>query len=163
VVAASFSMLSLLPAVLLHLWLEDRLRPAVVCGYLLSAVAIGLHFWEVRGGNPALHQSALLLITGGFVILTGAARALAGFPRGGGRMAASMCLALFAMSFVHFGSAHAVEAWSSELVIHHAGIPLALFVLLQDYRFVLLDAFVRFLANALLAALLTWLMIVAVL
>jgi hypothetical protein len=38
---------------------------------------------------------------------------------------------------------------------------LALFVLLQDYRFVLLDAFVRFLANALLAAVLTWLVIAA--
>jgi hypothetical protein len=38
---------------------------------------------------------------------------------------------------------------------------LALFVLLQDYRFVLLDAFVRFLANALLAASLTGLVIVA--
>jgi hypothetical protein len=47
------------------------------------------------------------------------------------------------------------------LVVHHAGIPLALFVLLQDYRFVLLDAFVRFLANALLAALLTGLVILA--
>jgi len=72
-----------------------------------------------------------------------------------------MSLALFATSFVHFGSAHAVEAWSAELLVHHAGIPLALFVLLQDYRFVMLDAFVRFLANALLAAALTWLMILA--
>src|SRR5436190_725149 len=80
---------------------------------------------------------------------------------GGGRMAASMSLALFAMSFVHFGSAHALQAWSGELVVHHAGIPLALFVLLQDYRFVLLDAFVRFLANAFLAAVLTWAMIQA--
>jgi two-component system, LytTR family, sensor kinase len=67
-----------------------------------------------------------------------------------------MCSALFAMSFVHFGSGHALHAWSSELALHHAGIPLALFVLLQDYRFVLLDAFVRFLANALLAAILTF-------
>ena len=72
-----------------------------------------------------------------------------------------MCLALFAMSFVHFGTGHAGQAWSSELVVHHAGIPLALFVLLQDYRFVLLDAFVRFLANALLAAVLTGLVIEA--
>ena len=76
-------------------------------------------------------------------------------------MAASMSLALFATSFVHFGTGHAGQAWSAELFIHHAGIPLALFVLLQDYRFVLLDAFVRFLANALLAAVLTWLLIQA--
>jgi hypothetical protein len=70
-----------------------------------------------------------------------------------------MCLALFATSFIHFGTGHASQAWSSELIVHHAGIPLALFVLLQDYRFVLLDAFVRFLANALLAAILTTLLI----
>src|ERR1051326_128818 len=73
----------------------------------------------------------------------------------GFRVLASMCLALFATSFIHFGAGHASQVWSSELVFHHAGIPLALFVLLQDYRFVLLDAFVRFLANALLAAVLS--------
>jgi hypothetical protein len=72
---------------------------------------------------------------------------------------AAMCLALFAMSFVHFGVGHANQAWASELVVHHAGIPLALFLMLQDYRFVLLDAFIRFLANALLAAIVTLLMI----
>jgi two-component system LytT family sensor kinase len=159
VVAASFSVLSLLPAVLLHLWLEDGQRPLVVSGYILSGCAVAMHFWEIRGNGAALHQVALLVITIGFLVLTGAAVAR---RRGGaGRMAASMSLALFATSFVHFGSAHAVQAWSGELVVHHAGIPLALFVLLQDYRFVLLDAFVRFLANAFLAAVLTWLMILA--
>jgi two-component system sensor histidine kinase AlgZ len=169
IVAASFSVLSLLPAVLLHLWLEDRQRPVVVCGYLLSSLAVAMHFWEVGGENPTLHQSALLLITAGFLILTGIAVGTAAFRGGaprkaeGGRITASMCLALFAMSFIHFGGDHPVQAWSGELIIHHAGIPLALLVLLQDYRFVLLDAFVRFLANALLAAGVTWLMIRTVL
>jgi signal transduction histidine kinase len=74
-------------------------------------------------------------------------------------MSGAMCAALFAMSFVHFGAEHPAHAWSSELALHHAGIPLARFGLLQDYRFVLLDAFVRFLANALLAAGVTFLMI----
>jgi len=167
VIAVSFSVLSLLPAVLLHLSIRDA-RPALVaCGYSLSAVAVAMHFWEIRGNGPALHQAALLLITVGFLLLTGIAVAVAlsrGDPRhrlGSARIAASMCLALFAMSFVHFGAGHAGQAWSSELIVHHAGIPLALFVLLQDYRFVLLDAFVRFLANALLAAVLTWLVIEA--
>ena len=58
---------------------------------------------------------------------------------------ASMCLLLFSMSFVHFGSGHPLHAWSSEVALHHGGIPLALFILMQDYRFVLLDAFMRFL------------------
>jgi hypothetical protein len=64
-----------------------------------------------------------------------------------------MSLFLLAMSFVHLGGAHANQIWSQELAFHHAAIPVALFVLLQDYRFVLLDAFLRFLANVLLAAL----------
>jgi LytS/YehU family sensor histidine kinase len=35
---------------------------------------------------------------------------------------------------------------------HHIGIPVALIVLLQDYRFLLLDTFIRFLMNSALAA-----------
>ncbi len=167
VVALSFSVLSVLPAVLLQISLEGSQPALVLCGYSLSAVAVAAHFLELAGNGASLHQLALLVITVGFLLLAGTAAARAAFPRGkrapsgGGRILASMCLALFAMSFVHFGAGHASHAWSSELVIHHAGIPLALFVLLQDYRFVLLDAFVRFLANAVLAAALAWLAVAA--
>ena len=63
-----------------------------------------------------------------------------------------MVLFLFAISFAHFSSEHAHLAWSKEIALHHAGIPLALFVLLQNYRFLLLDAFLRFVVNATLAA-----------
>ena len=165
-IAISFSVLSLLPAVLLHVSVGTTRSYLVVCGYGLSIVAVAMHFREIHGNGPKLHQVALLLITVGFLLLTAVAVGEAVF-RGkhhrpdGARIAASMCLALFAMSFVHFGEGHASQAWSSELIVHHAGIPLALFVLLQDYRFVLLDAFVRFLANALLAALLAGLAIEA--
>jgi hypothetical protein len=167
VVAISFSVLSLLPAVLLQLSLGGSQHAVVVGGYVLSAVAVGMHFWEIAGNGAALHQDALLLITVGFLALTAIAVTAVALRRdplrrsGGARIATAMCLALFAMSFVHFGAGHASHAWSSELLVHHAGIPLALFILLQDYRFVLLDAFVRFLANALLAAVLTWLVIEA--
>jgi hypothetical protein len=163
VVATSFSVLSLLPAVLLQVSLEGGWPALVSAGYVLSATAVVMHFWEIQGNGATLHQTALLVITVGFLtlaVVAGAAPALRK-RRGGIRVLASMCLALFAMSFVHFGNGHASQAWSSELVVHHAGIPLALFVLLQDYRFVLLDAFVRFLANALLAAVLTGLVIAA--
>jgi two-component system, LytTR family, sensor kinase len=154
VVAISFSVFSLLPAVLLHISIEDT--RLIRAGYLLSGIAVVMHFREIQGNGEKLHQIALLLITVGFLLLTGIAvfrAALGDRGTGGTRIFASMCLALFAISFVHFGAGHVGQAWSSELVVHHAGIPLALFVLLQDYRFVLLDAFIRFLANALLAAL----------
>jgi hypothetical protein len=161
VVAFSFSVLSLLPAVLLHISAGESRRPVVLTGYALSAVAVVMHFWEIAGNDATLHQMALRLITIGFLLLTLATVLAPAAPDQGRdhpgrtRLLASMCLALFATSFVHFGTGHPSHAWSSELVFHHAGIPLALFVLLQDYRFILLDAFVRFLANALLAAVLT--------
>jgi two-component system LytT family sensor kinase len=161
-VAFSFSVLSFLPAVLLHISLGDSLRPVISVGYLLSLTATFLHFSELWGGSLRLHEIALSLITIGFGILT--AIALAGLalqrtPEKRGktsRMLGAMCASLFAMSFVHFGGGHPPQAWSKEIALHHAGIPLALFVLLQDYRFVLLDAFIRFVANVFLAALMTF-------
>ena len=156
-VAVTFSILSVLPAVLLNISLGDRLPVVAVCGYALSGVAVAMHFWEVAEHSPTLHQTALRLITVGFLTLTAASFARKPDRRSGGtRIAAAMCMALFAMSFVHFGPGHGHEAWSSELFLHHAGIPVALFLLLQDYRFVLLDAFIRFAANGMLAAALSW-------
>ena len=121
VVAVSFSVLSLLPAVLLHISLKES-RPVVVrAGYLLSAIAVVMHFSEIFDGGPRSISRALLLITVGFLVLTAAAVAGPVFSRtarssGGVRIAASMCLALFAMSFLHFGTGHADQAWSGELV-----------------------------------------------
>jgi two-component system, LytTR family, sensor kinase len=162
VVAFSFSVLSFLPAVLLHISLGNSLRAVSATGYLLSLTATGLHFWELSDASPKYHQIALSLITIGFSVLT--VIALVSLARQPGRekpgktsrMLGAMCCSLFAMSFVHFGSGHPPQAWSKEILLHHAGIPLALFVLLQDYRFVLLDAFIRFLANAFLAGLITF-------
>ena len=154
-----FSVVSLLPAVLLQLCLLDRFRWIVRAGYGLSAFAGAAHVVELIQDNADYHRLGLLVISIGFGLLTAVtvlkvfwsaeshSRAL------NSRILAAMSLFLFAMSFVHFGDGHTYQAWSTELAIHHAGIPLALFVLLQDLRFVLLDAFIRFLANGLLAGL----------
>jgi len=151
-VAASFSVLSLLPAVLFDLCLEDGSRWLVRAGYILSAVSIALHLAELFTHSSAYHRLSLTLITIGFGALTAIAAAT-GRTRTS-RLIGTMSLFLLAMSFVHLGSGHAQQIWSQELAFHHAAIPLALLVLLQDYRFVLLDAFLRFLANVLLAGLL---------
>jgi signal transduction histidine kinase len=161
-VAFSFSVLSFLPAVLLHISLGPSLRAISATGYVLSLTATVLHFWELSNTSPAYHRIAISLITIGFSILTAIALAGLAWERGRekpgrtSRMLGAMCSSLFAMSFVHFGSGHPPAAWSKEILLHHGGIPLALFVLLQDYRFVLLDAFIRFLANAFLAGLITF-------
>ena len=158
--AVSFASLSLLPAVLLHLSLDGKFRQVAIAGYLLSATATVMHLCE--GLQPALHlhKWALWLITGGFGVLTVvyAAGVLREGKAARGRTSqilASMCLLLFAVTFSHFGSNAESQPWR-ELIVHHAGIPVALLVLLQDYRFVFVDAFVRFLANVILAALLAY-------
>jgi signal transduction histidine kinase len=155
-IAVGFSVLSLLPAVLFDLCLERRYRPLVQGGYALSVLATVLHVAEVFRANASYHRWALTSITIGFGILTLIAAVLVYRDEHDrattSRVAGTMSLFLLAMSFVHFGSGHARQIWSHELAFHHAAIPLALLVLLQDYRFVLLDAFFRFLANVFLAA-----------
>ena len=155
IVAASFSVLSLLPAVLLHISLESQHRPIWIAGYALSSGAIVLHIADLVTGQPAFHFAALLVVTIGFAALTiiSVMVELRQKNRAAtSRLVGAMVLFLFAISFAHFGTEHGHQAWSREIALHHAGIPLALFVLLQNYRFLLLDAFLRFVVNATLAA-----------
>lgn len=160
IIAGSFSVLSLLPAVLLHISLRSRPRFLWVTGYVVSVIAVALHIGDLITTAPRFHYAAILLVTIGFGVLTLASvlqEAFSGPHDGSGRrLAGAMVLFLFAISFVHFESAHDIKAWSGEAALHHAGIPLALFVLLQDYRFLLLDAFIRFLVNGILAAFTVW-------
>ncbi len=161
--ATSSCAFSLLPAVLLHISPAGRYRFIVAGGYALSLSAVAIHTSEFFVPAPDHHRFALDIITIGFGTLTAiAAGRLFANAEGGNRhrllsrVVGTMALFLFAMSFVHFGGSERPHSWQLELVLHHAGIPLALFVLVQDYRFVLLDAFLRFLANIFLAAVVTF-------
>ncbi len=161
-VAIGFSVLSLLPAVLFDLCLRDRFRILVRLGYGLSAVTIALHVMELFQPSSQYHRLGLTLITIGYGTLTciAAGGVLASRDQNRramtSRLFGTMSLFLLAMSFVHLRGEPGTPIWSRELAFHHAAIPLALLVLMQDYRFVLLDAFLRFLANVLLAALFTF-------
>src|SRR5258708_8119424 len=68
--AASFSSLSLLPAVLLHLSLNGKFRFIAATGYLLSVVATTMHLCERLLPATYLHKWALGVITVGFGGLT---------------------------------------------------------------------------------------------
>jgi len=154
--ALSFSVLSLLPAVLLHISLRSRRRAVWIGGYVLSGVAVALHLADWLTQVPGLHYAALLVVTLGFAALT-ILSVILEWRRdnraAGSRLAGAMALFLFAISFAHFGAGHPQQlAWSKEAALHHAGLPLALLFLLQDYRFLLMDAFLRFIVNATLAA-----------
>ena len=160
--AASFSfiVLSLLPAVLFNIALQERLTTLARAGYIVSAAAVAMHVAEIFMPRAQLHELGLLLVSFGFGALTAIAVVMlsreghSATARARQRILAAMSLFLLATSFLHFGGTHA-HAWSEEIALHHAGIPIALYVLLQDYRFLLLDAFVRFLANTILAVAMT--------
>ena len=149
--------LSFLPAVLLHLSLGTRFRITVLCGYFVGFAGTVLNAVGLLFSSTRYHSAAIIVLTAGFSLAT-MASALLVFRTDTAirqplfsRIIGALSLFLLALSFVHY-STGAVAFWPLELALHHAGIPLALFVLLQDFRFVLLDAFVRFTANMLLAA-----------
>lgn len=154
-VALSTSALSLLPAVLLQLALGGRpFRAIVAAGWALGLAAVAMHAAENLLAGPT-HQTALAITTLGFGFLTLAAtigllRQGAAERRATSRLVGSMALFLFAVSLAHVGSEEH-SGWAIEILVHHGGIALALIVLLQDYRFLLLDSFVRVLANLILA------------
>jgi two-component system LytT family sensor kinase len=153
VMAVSFSVLSLLPAILLQVAVRRQQQTIVGLGYLISLCAVALHVSELFSASVLPHQVALLLVAIGFGGLT-----IAAFLIGRARYKDSTellslaCLLLFTTSFPHFGYQHVGSPWSLEITWHHIGVPVALVVLLRDYRFLLLDTFVRFLMNSALAS-----------
>ena len=154
--AVTVCSLSFLPAVLLHLSLDGKFRSLAFIGYLLGVMATLMHLVEGLFPAAPLHRSAIWVIVFGFGALTiiYAVRVLwegRQTRQRTSQIIASMSLLLFAVTFSHFASGHPNQPWK-EVLIHHAGIPIALLILLQDYRFVFLDAFVRFLANVIFAA-----------
>lgn len=157
VATGSLAVLSLLPCTLLHLALEGDHVWLDRVGFAIAACAAAVHVSNALGLPLASPEEGISLIRYGF-----SATAMAGAvlmareskPRRGAgmRFLAAMALFLLAASFVHFGGGQETGAWLHELVFHHAGIPLALFVILQDYRFLLLDVFLRLAIAGLLAA-----------
>jgi signal transduction histidine kinase len=147
---------SLLPCVLFDVVIGGRPRWAARAGYSLSAAAALLHLGELVSDSKILHGAGLYLVAAGF----GALAIYAAF-RTRERALPALAILLLSLSILHFAEDELHTALWVELLVHHAGIPLAMFVLLQDYRFVFLDALIRFFANILVAlvfaaAALTW-------
>lgn len=144
VITASFSMLTMLPAVLLQVAVRARHRVITALGYLLSTAAMSLHVAELFSGSSFLHQTSLLVVAVGFACLSGVALITDWFLSGKpdrSQCISLICLFLFTSSFLHFGYDHTSSPWAAEITWHHIGVPVALIVLLKDYRFLLLDTF----------------------
>jgi two-component system, LytTR family, sensor kinase len=148
--ALAFGALSLLPAVLLDICLQGNNPKLRMAGYLLGATCAVLHGAEIFIDNERVHSAALLSLSIGFAILSVLSIA-EHRKRPESPAAAGYCLLALSLSFLHFlAGAHQNNLWT-ELILHHAGIPIALIVILEEYRFLLLDAFLRLLTSGALA------------
>ncbi len=155
--AFSMAVLSLLPCTLLHLALGGEHAWLHRAGYVLSTWAALIHALDAVGVSIADPDIGTAIISYGFsglAIVSAVVLAHQGsrHRRTGMRVLAAMALLVFSVSFFHFRHEHSAVAWIHELLAHHAVIPLALFVLLQDYRFLLLDVFIRLAGAGALAA-----------
>ena len=151
--AVSFTALGFLPAVVVHSVLlsrlsdkERRLTQLIsVAAYSLSGAAGILHFYDaiVLGYGPSLW--ALRLLTFGYIalliVLFLATRRQVGWKKA----VWASALAVFAVSALHLSHHHdaGTDAWFTELIGHHASLPLALAILYEDYRFAFADIFLK--------------------
>lgn len=151
VLALAFSALGFLPAVVVHSILEGRpsatrsrlTRTLIAIAYGLSATASVLHASAALQGLPVPSPAALWLLTIGFSIM---ALLLLLFTRQqavGRRGIWIVAFSVFAVSALHFNRHVGDESWWTELVGHHASLPLALAILHQDYRFAFADLFLK--------------------
>jgi signal transduction histidine kinase len=88
-------------------------------------------------------RPALWLLTVGFVVLTVFLLVVTREQPAERRGTWVVALAVFALSALHFGRHVGNESWWVELAGHHASLPLALAILIQDYRFAFADLFLK--------------------
>jgi two-component system, LytTR family, sensor kinase len=161
--AAAFAALGFLPAVVVHSSLQMQeqrsARVLIVAAYALSAAGALLQLRAALTHQDIPSSLALTMLTAGYIAVIALLALLA--PRGprAGWTLSAVALAAFAVMALHLQRhTSGAEGWPIELVGHHASLPLALVILYQDYRFALVDIFLKrvltLLAVVLLAGLL---------
>ena len=151
--AASYTALGFLAAVVVHSvargsstsghvsWVA---RAIVRMAYACSGVAGLFHVAAAATGGTLPSFAGLVLLTGGLLVLAPALVVSTGAQGRDRRALWMIALAIFAVSAVHLSRFHGVnESWATELVGHHASIPLAFAILYQDYRFAFADLFLK--------------------
>src|SRR3989441_3943669 len=160
--AAAFSSLGFLPAVVVHSALRTaevtRVQYLVLAAiaYAMSGIATIMNMYTAITAGTAPSQAALIGLTAGFGFLLVALLVLTRGQVKRGRVLSVVAMSVFAVSALHLSGNHVTgeDTWWMELAGHHASLPLALLILYQDFRFAFADIFLkRALAFILLAGL----------
>ena len=112
--------------------------------YACASLAGLMQLFAAATGRPLPWSAALVLLTTGLTVLALTLVVTARDQPDGRRALWMIGLALFAVSALHLSSFHGTaESWPTELLGHHASIPLAFAILYQDYRFAFADLFLK--------------------
>jgi signal transduction histidine kinase len=162
IIAASFTALGFLPAVVVHsAWQAQEKDKAWLTAKWITFTAYGLstiagvwHFVSNVNHNNTPSQMALRALTVGYVVLIGVLFFTTRKQTKEKRVVWAAALAVFAISALHLSQHHAgaVNASAIELIGHHASLPLALAILYQDFRFAFADLFLKRALSLLLLA-----------
>ena len=121
-----------------------RLRQVALAGYVCAGAAGVMQLFAAATGRALPWSPGLLVMTVGLAALSIALLLTTRHQPHGRRALWMTALALFAVSALHLGQFHgASEGWITELLGHHASIPLAFAILYQDYRFGFADLFLK--------------------
>lgn len=148
-IAVSYSALGFLPSVVVHaVWKNSEsentdTRWLTYAAYGLSALAAFFHFQSaIFYGNAPSGLALRALTFGSLALLAGLL--LASFRRKIENKAVWVAaLLIFALSALHLSAPREENSWLVELVAHQSSLPLALAILVQDYRFAFADLFLK--------------------
>jgi two-component system LytT family sensor kinase len=151
--AVSFTALGFLPAVVVQSVLLGRLsqtesrisRAISIAAYCLSATAGVLHFHVAFSVGASSSLWALRLLTFGYMALLAGLFLSTHRQEGWKKAVWATALAVFAVSALHLSHHRGggADEWYTELLGHHASLPLALAILYEDYRFAFADIFLK--------------------
>jgi len=147
--AVSYSALGFLPSVVVHsAWKNSEYENSMVrlltfSAYGLSVLAGVFHFRSAAFSDIAPSDSSLQILTFGSLALL-AGLLIFNFRQTLEKKAIWItALLIFAVSALHLRSETEGNSWLVELVAHQSSLPLALAILLQDYRFAFADLFLK--------------------
>ncbi len=156
--AVSYSALGFLPSVVVYsAWKNAENENATVrfltfFSYGLSIFASILHFYSAIVSGIAPSDLALQILTFGALGLLAGLLVFTFRQTLEKKAVWITALLIFAVSALHLSSEKEESSWLVELVAHQSSLPLALAILLQDYRFAFADLFLKRALSLLLLA-----------
>jgi len=156
--AISYSALGFLPSVVVHsAWKNNEsesknVRWLTFTAYGLSIFAALLHFQSAIFKSVAPSDLALRVLTFGSLALLAGLLIFTFRQKIQNKAVWISALSVFAVSALHLSGQQEEKSWLVELVAHQSSLPLALAILLQDYRFAFADLFLKRALSLLLLA-----------